>query len=133
MLNSLRLEAACMAHVHEHMGTDNGINGHALTASGWFIEQAPYVVTPPATWTTQPPSWTTSNAEIERLFELASNLGLKGELTPVEAWNRIWQHPEASRLTPQGLKTIELGLSQYVSCHGYVPSHAPRDSNISIS
>jgi hypothetical protein len=118
MLKSPRLEEACMAHLHHHMNDSNGINGHALTASGWFIEQAPYTVTPPATWTSQPPSWTTSNAEIERLFELASNLGLKGELTPVEAWNRIWQHPQASSLTPQGLKTIELGLRQHVACYG---------------
>ena len=109
-----------MAHLHDVMTDPNVVNGHTLTASGWFIEHAPYTVTAPQDWTAQPPSWTTSNTEIERLFELASNLGLQGELTPIEAWNRIWQHPEASRLTPQGLKTIELGLRQHVACYGYV-------------
>jgi hypothetical protein len=105
------------------MTDSNSVNGHVLTASGWFVQHAPSLDTSPRTSTTQPPSWTTSNAEIERLFELASNLGLTEEITPIEAWHRIWKHPEASKLTPQGLKTIELSLSQGATCYGYVLSH----------
>jgi hypothetical protein len=100
-----------MTHLHHHMTDPNTMNGHMLTASAYLIDNAPQPVTALA-------SWMTPNAEIERLFHLASNLGLEGELTPVEAWNRIWQHPEAGRLTAQGLKTIELGLKALVACYG---------------
>jgi hypothetical protein len=86
------------------------VSGHTLTASACLIEQAPQAVGPQA-------SWMTSHAEIERLFQLASNLGLDGEITPVEAWNRIWQHPNAGKLTVQGLQLIETELKKVICCY----------------
>jgi hypothetical protein len=106
-----RIESACMTHLRQHFDNPGAVNGHALTASACLIEQATQYTSPPA-------SWTTSHAEIERLFQLASNLGLEGEITPVEAWNRIWQHPLASRLTPRGLQAIEAELKKMVRCYG---------------
>jgi hypothetical protein len=102
-----------MPHLHQHFTDPGAANGHALTASACLIEQAPQQINRLA-------SWTTSHTEIERLFQLASNLGLEGEITPVEAWNRIWQHPLASTLSPQGLRVIESGLKKIVCCYGYV-------------
>jgi hypothetical protein len=100
-----------MQHLHQHFANPGAVNGHALTASACLIEQGPQYTSPPA-------SWTTSHAEIERLFQLASNLGLEGEITPVEAWNRIWQHPLASRLSPRGLQVVESELKKVVCCYG---------------
>jgi hypothetical protein len=100
-----------MTHLRQHLANPSAVNGHALTATGCLIEQGPQYTTPPA-------SWTTSHAEIERLFQLASNLGLEGEITPVEAWNRIWQHPLASRLSSRGLKAMEDKLKDMVCCYG---------------
>jgi hypothetical protein len=63
--------------------------------------------------------WTTSNAEIERLFELAGKLGLEGELTPVQAWLRIWERPGAERLSRERLGWMEGELKGLVACYGF--------------
>lgn len=100
-----------MASPNANTSSGTSISGHTLTASQTLIDQAPHIVSPPATWTT-------SHAEIERLFELSANLGLEGEITPVEAWNRIWMHPMAGKLTAQGLLNMQTELKQLICCYG---------------
>jgi hypothetical protein len=111
-----------MSHLHAHMADPSGscAPGHTLTASACLISQSSSPVSAPS-------SWATSYAVIERLFHLSSSLNLCGEITPVEAWNRIWLHPLAGGLTAEGLATLEGNLKGLITCYGYIlaPSLLP--------
>jgi hypothetical protein len=106
-----------MPHLQAHMADPSGsaVSGHALTASACLISQSQSAVSPPS-------SWPTSHAEVDRLFYLSSKLNLCGELTPIEAWDRIWSHPSAGRLTAEGFCILEQDLKGLITCYGYVRS-----------
>ena len=53
-----------------------------------------------------------SALEIERLLELSAGLNLLGELTPVQAWNRIKSYPGLQQFAdvPQRLEQLKQRL-----------------------
>jgi hypothetical protein len=99
------------------------VSGHTLTASACLISQSSSPVSAPS-------SWAVSHAEIERLFHLSLNLNLCGEITPIEAWNRIWLHPLAGGLTAEGLTVLEGDLKGLVTCYGYVLAPSPSPDHL---
>lgn len=88
-----------------------GFSGHALTL------QAPLLVGTPPVLQNQS-TWEVPASEIERLFELAGALNLDGEITPVQAWRLISDHPKFYKLDPAGLQRISEGLVRNIHCFG---------------
>lgn len=88
-----------------------GFSGHALTL------QAPLLVGTPPVLQNQS-TWEVPASEIERLLELAGALNLDGEITPVQAWRLISDHPKFDKLDPAGLQRISEGLVRNIHCFG---------------
>ncbi|EXJ91588.1 hypothetical protein A1O3_00136 [Capronia epimyces CBS 606.96] len=118
----LGLEHVCLYHVDLHNGSRDS-NGHTLMLSSPIMARSP-----PLTQTTQPgpgtglpdgTRWCVPAVELERLLEFSDRLDLSGEITPVEAWQRIRQHPNFSNLTRDGLEALKASLTPHVKCHGF--------------
>lgn len=65
-------------------------------------------------------TWTASGAIIKELLNLSSSINLEGEITPVEAWHRLHQHPDFWRLDRNQIEKVKCELSASVRCCGYV-------------
>lgn len=112
------MERCCIYHVHQLQDAEEP-NGHAFTALAPLLTQAPTVLDDCTSW--QIPA-----SELDRLLELSSALHLDGELTPVEMWMRIKQHPLFHKLNREGLQQLSQALIAGVQCFGYVMSrHLP--------
>ncbi|KAL8777532.1 MAG: hypothetical protein Q9213_007813 [Squamulea squamosa] len=106
----LALEHICMPHI-PHPGdqpSDDPTN-HALLMSTALTARAPGPPQPSS-------SWSANGAMIKELLNLASAINLQGEITPVEAWHRLRQHPGFSRLDKWALEKIKGDLSTSVRC-----------------
>ncbi|KAK2739796.1 hypothetical protein FQN55_009117 [Onygenales sp. PD_40] len=107
----LFLERCCLPHTRAHPDSDEP-SGHALTMQGPLLVTAPQTLNDQTTW--QIPS-----RELDRLFELSSALNLDGELTPVQAWQRIKEHARFCKLTPGHLRRLCEELIKEVHCFGF--------------
>ncbi|KAL8791384.1 MAG: hypothetical protein Q9195_005922, partial [Heterodermia aff. obscurata] len=85
----LALEHPCMSHIPHPTTTSQDPSNHILMASTPLISRAPGPPQPDSTWTA-------SAAIIKELLNLSSSITLNGEITPVEAWHRLRQHPDFS-------------------------------------
>ena len=63
-------------------------------------------------------SWTTSGSIIKELLNLSSGINLEGEITPVEAWHRLHNHPDFWRLNRKHINKLKSELSTAVRCCG---------------
>ncbi|KAG5294738.1 hypothetical protein I7I48_11392 [Histoplasma ohiense] len=107
----LFMERCCIYHVHQLHDAEEP-NGHAFTALAPLLTQAPTVLDDCTSW--QIPA-----SELDRLLELSSALHLDGELTPVEMWMRIKQHPLFHKLNREGLQQLSQALIAGVQCFGF--------------
>ncbi|KAL8712852.1 MAG: hypothetical protein Q9220_003060 [cf. Caloplaca sp. 1 TL-2023] len=106
----LALEHICMAHLpHPADQPSENPSNHALMMSTAIVSRAP---NPPQVNT----SWTANGAMIKELLNLSSAISLDGEITPVEAWHRLRQHPAFSRLNRNAIDKIKADLSASVRC-----------------
>ncbi|KAF3483205.1 uncharacterized protein GIQ15_02529 [Arthroderma uncinatum] len=105
----LFLERCCLRH--RVLGRQ-GFSGHALTLQAPLLLGSPPVLYHQSTW--EIPA-----SELERLFELAGALNLDGEITPVQAWRLISDHPKFYKLDPQGLQRISEDLVKNIQCFGF--------------
>ena len=64
--------------------------------------------------------WSVPAIELEKLLSFSQGLDLDGEVTPIQAWQRIRNHPRFSQMTPTSLETIRESLMCVVQCYGYV-------------
>lgn len=111
----LALEHPCMTHIPHPTTTTQDPSNHILLASTPLMSSAPDPPQPDS-------SWTASAAIIKELLNLSSNINLQGELTPVEAWHRLRQHPDFWRLDPGGMEQLKSELTRVVTCCGYISS-----------
>ncbi|KAL5431527.1 hypothetical protein PMIN07_009415 [Paraphaeosphaeria minitans] len=123
----LSLEAPCLGHIphtHTHANdtdTDNASSssGHALMASATLL----HFHDPPTLSLTHPhgpsPAWTVPESGVQRLLELARSIPLDGEVTPVQAWACIRQHPQYASLRVERLEGMKKGLLAWVKCYGF--------------
>ncbi|KAK9329030.1 hypothetical protein V1520DRAFT_327733 [Lipomyces starkeyi] len=112
----LTLESPCLSHIPSNSKEPSVPTGHALTAS------APLLFLAPAAQTSQLPTstvWETPTAGLERLLALSSNLELKDEVTPVQAWNYIRQQPAFDGIDIDLLGRLTRKLLKHVTCHGF--------------
>ncbi|KAL2393525.1 hypothetical protein ABEF93_002654 [Exophiala dermatitidis] len=116
----LALEQACLTHHTQHACNDDG-NGHTMMLTNPIMELSPSPTQTKQTETGIPNGtrWTVPAIELEKLLELSNQLNLSGEITPVEAWQRIRQHPNFVRVTREGLEAMKLALVPEIQCHGF--------------
>ena len=110
----LALEHPCMSHLPypANPPTDDPAN-HLMMVSTPLVARAPDA--PQLNQT-----WTASGAIIKELLNLSSSINLEGEITPVEAWHRLHQHPDFWRLDRNQIGKVKRELSASVRCCGYV-------------
>ncbi|KAK3169810.1 hypothetical protein OEA41_009194 [Lepraria neglecta] len=109
----LALEHPCMSHLPypANPPTDDPAN-HLMMVSTPLVARAPDA--PQLNQT-----WTASGAIIKELLNLSSSINLEGEITPVEAWHRLHQHPDFWRLDRNQIEKVKRELSASVRCCGF--------------
>lgn len=109
----LALEHPCMPHIPYQNPPSADPANHMMMASTPLMARSP---DPPQFNST----WTASGAIIKELLNLSSSINLEGEITPVEAWHRLHDHPEFWKLNRDQIENLKLELSTAVKCCGYV-------------
>jgi hypothetical protein len=109
------LESPCLPHI---VPTEQpAATGHALTVSATLLHQHP--APPERRLSPSQATWPVPATGIETLLQLASDLPLlDGELTPVQAWGILRQHPAFGSLDVGRLKGLEEKLLKGVKCYG---------------
>lgn len=109
----LALEHPCMPHIPYQDPPSADPANHMMMASTPLMARAP---DPPQFNST----WTASGAIIKELLNLSSSINLEGEITPVEAWHRLHDHPDFWKLNRNQIEKLKRELSTAVRCCGYV-------------
>lgn len=110
----LALEHPCMTHMqHPLNSSSTDPSNHVHMVSAPLFSSAPR---PPEPNTTA--SWTANGTIIKELLNLSSSINLEGEITPVEAWHRLRQHPDFWKLDQHGINHLKNELSASVRCCG---------------
>ncbi|KAK2755132.1 hypothetical protein FQN54_006661 [Arachnomyces sp. PD_36] len=107
----LSLEHPCLGHTRPSPGTEDP-SGHALTCQAPLLAYAPPVINSSS-------KWEIPAVELDRLFELALALDLEGEVTPIQAWSRIRNHPDFHTLDSERLRLLSNALLEEVQCFGF--------------
>lgn len=63
-------------------------------------------------------SWDVPAQQLSKLFELSGFLGLEGEITPVQAWNRICYRFDVRNLPEGKLDLFRSAMLPHINCHG---------------
>ncbi|KAL8704865.1 MAG: hypothetical protein Q9201_001981 [Fulgogasparrea decipioides] len=109
----LALEHPCMSHLpHPTNPPSQDPSNHALLISTHLMSRAPRPPQPDS-------SWTANGSILRQLLNLSSAINLEGEITPVEAWHRLRQHPGSTTLDKSTVERIKGDLSTIVRCYGY--------------
>ena len=111
----LALEHRCMPHIPYQDPPSPDPANHMMMASTSLVARAP---DPPQLNST----WTASGATIKALLNLSASINLEGEITPVEAWHRLYEHPDFWKLDRNQIERLKRELSREVRCCGYVAS-----------
>ena len=109
----LALEHPCMNHIPYRDPPSADPANHMMMASTPLVARAP-----DAPQINQ--SWVTSGVIIKELLNLSSSINLEGEITPVEAWHRLHEHPDFWRLSRNQINQLKQELTLSVKCYGYV-------------
>lgn len=114
----LALEHPCMPHLPYQDPPSTEPANHMMMASTSLMARSP---DPPQFNST----WTASGTIIKELLNLSSSINLEGEMTPVEAWHRLHDHPDFWKLNQDHIEKLKQELSTTVRCRGYVdpPCH----------
>jgi hypothetical protein len=118
--NPHSLEQPCLRHHRTHSFPDGDTNGHVL------MIQSPILSRCPAPMSTDSKrehidtsyTWSAPALEIEKLMTLSKRLTLDGEITPVEAWRRITQHPGFRFLDKANIESLKEMMLPEVMCYG---------------
>ncbi|EXJ69797.1 uncharacterized protein A1O5_06868 [Cladophialophora psammophila CBS 110553] len=129
----LALEHVCLEHHAAHATADDG-TGHEMMLMSPIMWHSPARPQPaltaassrqPAVATAATESglpsgtrWSVPAVELEKLLDFSDKLSLEGEITPVEAWQRVRQHPNFGNLTRDGLEALKATLLPEVHCYG---------------
>lgn len=109
----LALEHPCIRHLpHPSDPPSDDPSNHALMVS------TPLLSCAPRPFQQSDANWTANASMIKELLNLSSAINLEGEITPVEAWHRLRQHPGFSRLDKWAIERIKGDLSASVRCCG---------------
>ncbi|KEF54654.1 uncharacterized protein A1O9_09096 [Exophiala aquamarina CBS 119918] len=115
----LALEYVCLKHHASHFDDADGSGHEMMLLSPIMCRSPPLDVSlQPGSGLASGAKWTVPAVELEKLLEFSDRLNLSGELTPVEIWQRVRQHPNFSLLTRDTLEILKLTLVPEVKCYG---------------
>ncbi|KAF2825152.1 hypothetical protein CC86DRAFT_325049 [Ophiobolus disseminans] len=113
----LTLESPCLSH--NVPANHDASTGHALTASAALLHHHPAPLEQ-RLQSSQKVAWEVPAAGIEQLLQLSASVPLfEGELTPVQAWDRVRRHPEFGKLEVERLERMKYTLLKAVKCYGF--------------
>lgn len=115
----LALEYVCLSHHVAHSACEEG-SGHEMMLLSPIMNHSPPLnaATQPGSGLASGATWCVPAVELEKLLEFSDRLSLDGEITPVEGWQRIRQHPQFGVLTRDGLEVMKTALVPEVKCYG---------------
>lgn len=113
----LDLERPCLAHLGLNLHDDK-FNGHRLMVTAHASTPRPVYDVKMGSAIPNNTTWTVPAIEMERLLNFSSRLSLEGELTPIEAWQQIKQHPGFRALDQDRLDELKAVLLPEVQCYG---------------
>ncbi|KAI4122270.1 MAG: hypothetical protein LQ338_005917, partial [Usnochroma carphineum] len=109
----LALEHPCMPHLpHPSDPPTDDPSNHALLLSTPLVSRAP------KPFNQTEATWTANVETIKELLNLSNSINLEGEITPVEAWHRLRQHPGFKRLDRRAVEKLKVDLSASARCCG---------------
>jgi hypothetical protein len=119
----LALESPCLSHhPNEPSVVGDEPSGHSLMLQSPIMARVPaQLLSHTGSGKQQFPSnltWNVPAQEIEKLLDLSAKLSLEGEITPIEAWQRIRGHPHFALLDIDRLDALKNMLVGEVKCYG---------------
>ena len=123
----LALEHICLWHAQNPspmLGPESGTGHHLMMIHPILAKSPPRPglksgqLAAPHTPMPTGMKWTVPAVELEKLLSFSEGLDLDGEITPVEAWQRLRTHPKFMTLTPTALETLRAALLTVVQCYG---------------
>jgi hypothetical protein len=117
----LALEHPCLYH---HQLPNAQLDGTIGTGHELMVQSPVMRAAPPLELQGKEPrlpassKWNVPAGELEKLLNYSQGLDLEGELTPIQAWQRIRAHPSFLILTPAALEKIKERLLKFVKCYG---------------
>ena len=126
----LSLEHVCLEHHTAHNTAEDDGSGHEMMLMSpimWHSPGRQHAQPSRSRKSPQPPPsmnqpsgtrWNVPALELERLLDFSDKLSLDGEITPVEAWQRVRQHPNFESMTRDGLDSLKETLLPEVTCYG---------------
>jgi hypothetical protein len=114
------LEQPCLRHHRTHSFPDGETNGHVLMVQSPILSRCPAPISADSKREHIDPSytWSAPSSEVEKLLALSTRLTLDGEITPVEAWRRIKQHPGFRFLDKANIEALKEMMLPEVMCYG---------------
>lgn len=104
----LSLEHPCFSHIRK--APQNSSNGHVISAHSAILDCQ---VSEDAS------SWHVPSDSLDRLLQLSYSLPLDGEITPVQAWQRLCACPGFNNCDVESLKSFQADLLPEVRCYGF--------------
>ena len=98
---------------------------HSHLASSTLLAYAPQDLNEAA-------SWEVPGADIQRLLNMSNSFQLEGEITPVQAWYRLKQHPRFQGLRQKQVEALKRMLFGTVKCYGFGSVMEESDWNIAV-
>ncbi|KAF3006080.1 hypothetical protein E8E13_011057 [Curvularia kusanoi] len=112
----LGIEAPCLPHFIN--AGSNAETGHALMASATLLHQNSQCRH--SHWHSKQHDWQVPAVGIERLLQLSTSIPIsEGEVTPVQAWDVVRQHPDFATLDLARLEALMNTLRKAVKCYGF--------------
>lgn len=127
----LSLEQPCIYHHRLYspellITGDIGATGHSSMLSNIVVNRAPGFSLNPLAFGYRPDAkWQTPIVELEQLLETSKQLGLDPEeITPIQIWNLVRQHPKFEAFTLGHLDMLRSRVHSAVKCYGSVSKDA---------
>lgn len=104
----LSLEHPCFSHIRK--APQDAASGHVISAHTAIMD---------CRMEGDESSWQISSEGIDRLLQLSYSLPLNGEVTPVQAWQRLRARPDFDKCDVESLKAFQAQLMPEVRCYGF--------------
>ena len=112
----LQLESPCLNHVHL-VADPTGSHSHMVSSQ--LINACPPNLNYEAPKTDE---WHLDAASLSKLLQLSRTFELDEEITIVQAWYILRQHPQFQHITHEVLSHLYQSISKDVKCYGYLLS-----------
>ena len=107
--------------------TKDTFGTHSHMASHTLLSYAPQEMPADAS-----ANWEVPGADIRSLLNMSNSFQLEGEITPVQAWYRLKEHPRFQGLKQAQVEALKRILFGTVKCYGFGSVMEESDWNIAV-